>query len=85
MRAVEATTIVWILARLAFWIGYHRSAALRGLGAPGMALSMLVLIYVAARFGFETAGIAGAGAVVGAFLAFEAVLFRATRGRGQPI
>ena len=35
MRAVVATTIVWIVARFAFWIGYHRSAALRGLGAPG--------------------------------------------------
>jgi hypothetical protein len=32
------------LARFAFWIGYHRSAAMRGLGAPGMALSMIVLV-----------------------------------------
>jgi hypothetical protein len=80
MRAVLATTIVWILARLAFWAGYHRSAALRGLGAPDMALALLVLIYVAGRIGFELAGIGGAAAVVGAFLLFEAFLFRVTRG-----
>jgi uncharacterized MAPEG superfamily protein len=29
MRAVVATTVVWIVARAAFWLGYHRSAALR--------------------------------------------------------
>jgi uncharacterized MAPEG superfamily protein len=49
MRAVVATTVVWVLARFAFWAGYHRSAAMRGLGAPGMALSMIVLVYVTAR------------------------------------
>src|SRR5207249_4177889 len=54
-RAVVATTVVWIVARFAFWLGYHRGAAMRGLGAPGMAMSMLVLIYVAARFGQEIA------------------------------
>jgi uncharacterized MAPEG superfamily protein len=41
MRAVVATTVVWIAGRAAFWVGYHRSAALRGLGAPGMAVSMI--------------------------------------------
>jgi len=44
MRAVLATSVVWILARFAFWVGYHRSAAMRGLGAPGMAISMIVLL-----------------------------------------
>ncbi|MGE4452589.1 MAPEG family protein [Castellaniella sp.] len=28
MRAVVVTTVVWIVARVAFWLGYHRSAAL---------------------------------------------------------
>jgi uncharacterized MAPEG superfamily protein len=46
MRAVTATTIVWILARFAFWIGYHKSAAMRGIGAPGVALVLAVLLYV---------------------------------------
>ena len=27
MRSVLATTIVWMLARVAFWVGYHRSAS----------------------------------------------------------
>jgi hypothetical protein len=80
MRAVVATVAVWIAARLAFWIGYHRSAALRGLGAPGMLLALLVLLYVAARIGKDVAGVYGEVAVVGAFLAFEAVLFGTTRG-----
>lgn len=85
MRAVAATTLVWILTRLAFWIGYHRSAAMRGLGAPGMALSLLVLLYVAARIGFDWAGITGAAGIVAAFVLFEALLFRATRGTPGPI
>ena len=79
MRAVEATTIVWILARLAFWAGYHRSAAMRGLGAPGVAMSLLVLIYVVARIGRDAAGLAGMIAAVGAFLLFEGLLFWKTR------
>lgn len=79
MRAVLATTVVWMLARFAFWIGYHRSAAMRGLGAPGMALSMIVLLYVTARIGFDISGVAGATVLVAAFLAIEVFLFRATR------
>jgi hypothetical protein len=79
MRAVVATTMVWIVARLAFWLGYHRSAALRGLGAPGMAISMIVLLYVTSRFGREIAGTAGAMVPVVVFFAVEAVLFWGTR------
>ena len=60
MRVVLTTTVVWILARFAFWIGYHRSAAMRGLGALGMALSMIVLLYLAARSGVEVGGRVGA-------------------------
>ena len=79
MRAVLATTVVWVLARFAFWIGYHRSAAMRGLGAPGIALSMIVLLYVAGRIGYEVGGFVGAAIPVVAFLAIEVFLFRATR------
>jgi hypothetical protein len=78
MRAVLATTVVWVLARFAFWIGYHRSAAMRGLGAPGMALSMIVLLYVAGRSGFDVGGFVGATVPVVVFLVIEALLFRAT-------
>jgi hypothetical protein len=79
MRAVLATTVVWIFARFAFWIGYHRSAAMRGLGVPGMALSMIILLYVAGRFGYDLGGFAGAAVPVVAFLAIEVLLFRLTR------
>ena len=79
MRAVLATAVVWTLARLAFWIGYHRSAAMRGLGAPGMLVGMLALIYVAMRVGHDLAGSLGEWAVLGAFLLFEALLFWKTR------
>ncbi|MBO0749421.1 MAG: hypothetical protein J2O44_03185 [Porphyrobacter sp.] len=83
MRAVIATTAVWTLFRFAFWIGYHRSAAMRGMGAPGMAVGLLMLLYVGARIGGEVAGTAGAVAVVAAFLALEAVLFWGTHGPGK--
>lgn len=79
MRLVPAITVVWVLNRFAFWIGYHRSAAMRGLGAPSMAVSLIMLLYVAARMGNDVAGIAGGIVAVGAYLALEAVLFVKTR------
>lgn len=79
MRAVLATAVVWVLARFAFWIGYHRSAAMRGIGASGMMTSLLVLLYVVGRISFDMAGPAGAIAAIAAFLLIEAVLFRTTR------
>lgn len=79
MRAVLATAVVWTLGRLAFWAGYHRSAAMRGLGASSMLLGLLVLIYVGMRVGDDVAGAAGAWGVLGAFIAFEALLFWKTR------
>ena len=79
MRALPATTAVWIVNRFAFWIGYHRSAAMRGLGAPSMMIGLLMLLYVTARIGGELAGTAGAVIAILAFLAIEAVLFWKTR------
>jgi hypothetical protein len=75
MRAVVATTVVWILTRFAFWIGYHRSAAMRGWGAPGMALSMVVLLYVTGRIGYDIGGLVGASIPITVFSAIEACLF----------
>jgi hypothetical protein len=75
MRAVPAAAIIWVLNRYAFWIGYHRSAAMRGLGAPSMAISLIILLYLAARIGNDFAATAGAVVAVGLFLAIEAVLF----------
>jgi uncharacterized MAPEG superfamily protein len=79
MRIVVATTIVWILNRFAFWIGYHRSAAMRGLGAPSMAMSLIVLLYVVARIGDDLGGTPGMVVLLGLYFALEAVLFWKTR------
>jgi hypothetical protein len=85
MRAVVATTAVWIIARGAFWIGYHYGSQYRAIGAPGMMQSILVLLYVCGRFGFDVAGIAGAAAPLVLFFCIEAYLFYATRSRRPPI
>jgi hypothetical protein len=79
MRAVPTVTVIWVVNRYAFWIGYHRSAAMRGLGAPSMAVSLIVLLYVVARIGQDLAGTAGTIVLLGLFLAVEAVLFLKTR------
>jgi hypothetical protein len=79
MRVVPATATVWVLARFAFWIGYHRSAALRALGAPSMMIGLIMLLYVVARVGFDVAGITGAIALLSAFSALEAMLFWKTQ------
>jgi hypothetical protein len=79
MRTVAATTAVWIVARIAFWIGYHRSSAQRVFGAPGMVLSMLVLPYVCIRFVYETAGLPGAIAPLVLLICAEAILTWTTK------
>jgi len=79
MRAVVATTVTWIVGRAGFWIGYHCGALYRGIGAPGMAQSMIVLLYVCARFGNDVAGPAGALSPLVLFGVIEAYLFYATR------
>lgn len=79
MRAVPAVTIIWILNRFGFWIGYHRSAAMRGLGAPSMAVSLIIMLYVTARIGHDLAGTAGSVVLIGAYLGIEAILFWSTR------
>jgi hypothetical protein len=84
MRAVEAACLIWVLARWAFWIGYHHSAAGRGLGAAGMALAMILLVYDVARFGGALFGPVGAWTPVVLFVAIEAFLFWATRARATP-
>ena len=81
MRAVEATAVVWIAFRFAFWIGYHRSAAMRGLGAAGVAMSLIVLIYVVARISFEIGGMLGVATILSLFSVIEAILFWTTRAR----
>jgi hypothetical protein len=79
MRLLPAVTTIWIVNRFAFWVGYHRSAAMRGLGAPSMAIGLIMLVYVAYRIGGDIAGTGGAAAAVAAYLFIEAVLFWKTR------
>lgn len=79
MRIVIASTVVWILNRFAFWIGYHRSAAMRGLGAPSMLIGLAMLLYVVARIGGDVAGTLGIIIAIALFLALETVLFLKTR------
>jgi hypothetical protein len=74
MRAVLATTAVWILARAVFWIGYHKGPRFRSAGLVGMAQSLLVLLYVSARFADDVAGLPGAVVVIGLFAAAEIYL-----------
>jgi hypothetical protein len=52
---------------------------MRGLGAPSMAIGLLILLYVVARIGGDIAGIAGTIVAIALFLALEAVLFLKTR------
>jgi hypothetical protein len=81
MRAVVATTVVWIVARAGFWIGYHYGSLYRAIGAPGMAQSIIVLCYVCARFGYAVAGFPGAIVPLRLFGGIEAYFFHATRSR----
>jgi MAPEG family len=80
-RLLVIVTIVWVLARWAFWIGYHKDPLWRAVGAPGMLQSLLVLLYVAWRFGRDSYGSAAGIALVIAFLAIEAILVWAVTRR----
>jgi hypothetical protein len=82
-KILVIVTIVWVLARWAFWIGYHKSPLLRGIGAPGMVQSMIVLLYVAYRFGADAYGTATGIALLIIFAAVEAILFWAVKRPAQ--
>lgn len=82
-RLLVILAIMWVLERWAFWIGYHLSPLLRGLGAPGMLQSMIVLFYLAYRWGGDNYGQAAGIALVVLFLIIEAILFRAVKRPAQ--
>lgn len=82
MRVVVAATVTWILSRFAFWIGYHRGSQYRIVGVAGMVQSLLVLLYVCARFGYDLAGTPGAAALLVAFGLIELYLVSVT-GRSE--
>ncbi len=82
-RLLVIVMIVWTAARWAFWIGYHLSPLLRGIGAPGMLQSMIVLLYVAWRWGNEAYGAAAGMFLIALFVAIEAFLFWAVKRPSQ--
>lgn len=82
-KILVIVTIVWVLTRWAFWIGYHKSPLLRGIGAPGMIQSMIVLLYVAYRFGADAYGMATGVGLLVIFAAIEAILFWAVKRPAQ--
>jgi hypothetical protein len=82
-KILVIVTMVWVLARWAFWIGYHRSPLLRGVGAPGMLQSMIVLLYVVYRFGTDGYGSAAGIVLLAAFAILEAILFWGVTRRSQ--
>ena len=82
-RLLIIATIVWVLARWAFWIGYHRDPLWRAIGAPGMLQSLLLLLYAAYRFGADVYGTATGIGLVIIFAAIEAILtWAVTRPNG---
>ena len=82
-KILVIVTIVWVFARWAFWIGYHKDPLLRGFGAPGMLQSMVVLLYVAYRFGSDAYGQTAGIALLVIFAIIEAILFWAVSRRTQ--
>jgi uncharacterized MAPEG superfamily protein len=81
MAVLTAATVVWVLARIAFWIGYQFGPQNRLFGLNGMQQSMLVLRDVAGSFGYELAGAGGAAAPIVLFLLIEAFMVVVTRRR----
>jgi hypothetical protein len=73
-RAVIAATLVWIIARWAFWIGYHIGPQHRVAGLVGVAQSMVISLWVCAHVGSEVAGPLGAITLIGLFGAAELVI-----------
>jgi uncharacterized MAPEG superfamily protein len=79
MRAVVASTVVWIVSRAVYWIAYHQGSQYRSAGLTGMVQSILILLYVSARFDYDIAGIAGAAAPLILYGAIEIYLVNVTR------
>lgn len=82
MRAVVATTVVWIIARWVFWIGYGIGPRFRSAGLVGMVQSMIVLLYCVGRFGYLWLGWPGATLLVGPFVVMELIIVGKLRWDG---
>ncbi|GMH36799.1 hypothetical protein BSKO_04672 [Bryopsis sp. KO-2023] len=74
MRAVVATTVVFVISRWVYWGGYHYAPRLRTPGNISLVQSLIVLIYVAGRFGNEMAGVPGVMLCLLPFVGAEVLL-----------
>lgn len=75
LRIIVATAVVWTLGRWAWWIGYHRDPAWRGLGVFSMAISLITLAWGVGAFAYALAGWGGVAALLLPFALAEAWLF----------
>jgi hypothetical protein len=80
-HAALAATIVWILSRWAFWIGYHIGPQHRIAGLVGSAQSMIVLLGTLAVLGWRLGGYLGATFVISVFSIGELIIINGLRGR----
>lgn len=80
-RALVAATLVWIVGRWIFWIGYHVAPRFRAFGLVGMVQSILVLLWGVAHLAGEWLGGIGAMAVVGLFVLLELIVTAAALRR----
>ena len=79
MRVVEIATIMWIVARFIFWLGYHHDVQIRAPGMVSTLQSFLILLYGCSRFGYEIGGLTGAILVISAFVSMELYLLSINR------
>jgi hypothetical protein len=74
MRLVEVATIMWVMARFSFWLGYHHDIQIRAPGMVGTLQNFIILLCCCTRFGYELAGITGGILVVSLFVSIELYL-----------
>ena len=73
-RVAIAASLVWVLGRWAFWLGYHAAPRFRAIGLIGMLQSLLVLLLGVAHAAELWFGPPGAVAAVALFVLIELVL-----------
>jgi hypothetical protein len=73
-RVLVAATLVWVLGRWAFWIGYHIAPRFRAIGLVGMVQSLVVLVAGVGFAAYDHFGMSGAVAAVALFVVIETVV-----------
>jgi hypothetical protein len=73
-RVAIAATLVWVLGRWAFWLGYHAAPRFRAIGLVGMLQSLLVLLFGVAHAAGMWFGRPGMIVAIALFVVIELVL-----------